>query len=136
YADYLKKREPGDVAIEEESIRFLSDDTAIDEGVFVVKRLNPAESTRNHYSALLVRSGGQWSFGLLRESPQTASLEELAWLVGSWSFADAGAEAKMTVDWSESKAYLLCRTTRKNGDRTLSATPVLGPPPLPNTPHP
>jgi uncharacterized protein (TIGR02246 family) len=125
YAEHLKKHEPGDVAIEGESIRFLSDDTAIDEGVFVVKRVNPAESTRNHYSALLVRSGGQWSFGLLRENPETPSLQDLAWLVGSWTFADAGAESRMTVAWTENKAYLLCRTSHKIDDRTVSATQLL-----------
>src|SRR5690348_9357792 len=44
YAEHLKKKQPGTVTVEGASIRFLSDDTAVQEGVFVVKRPNPADS--------------------------------------------------------------------------------------------
>lgn len=83
YAEHLKKKQPGTVTLEGESVRFLSEDTAVQEGVFVVKQPNPAKSTRSDFSALFVRSGGKWHFGQLRESPETPSLQELAWLVGS-----------------------------------------------------
>ena len=125
YAEHLKKKRPGTVTVEGESIRFLSDDTAVQEGVFVVKRPNPAETTRSQVSALFVRSGGKWHFGLLRESPEEPSLQELAWLVGTWTFPSDGAEARMVVEWAEGKKYLLCRTTSKQGDQTTTATQVL-----------
>jgi uncharacterized protein (TIGR02246 family) len=125
YAEHLKEKQPGTVTLEDESIRFLSDDTAVQEGVFVVKRPNPAETTRSHFSALFVRSRGQWYFGLLRESPETPSLQELAWLVGSWTFPGEGAETSMAVEWTEGKKYLLCRITRKQDDQTTTATQIL-----------
>jgi uncharacterized protein (TIGR02246 family) len=125
YAEHLKKKQPGKVTVEGESIRFLSDDTAVQEGVFVVKRPNPAESTRSQFSALYVRSGGKWYFGLLRESPEAPSLQELAWLVGSWKYSSDGAETRMVVEWAEGKKYLLCRTTRKQDDQTTTATQIL-----------
>jgi uncharacterized protein (TIGR02246 family) len=125
YAEHLKKKQPGKVTVEGESIRFLSDDTAVQEGVFVVKRPNPAESTRSQFSALFVRSGGKWYFGLLRESPEGPSLQELAWLVGSWKYSSDGAETRMVVEWAEGKKYLLCRTTRKQDDQTTTATQIL-----------
>jgi uncharacterized protein (TIGR02246 family) len=125
YAEHLQKKQPGAVAVEGESIRFLSDDTAVQEGVFVRKRPNPAETTRNHFSALLVRSGGKWYFGLVRESPETPSLQDLAWLVGSWTYSSDGAETRMVVEWAEGKRYLLCRTTRKQDDETTTATQIL-----------
>ena len=125
YAEHLKKKQPGTVTVEGESIRFLSDDTAVQEGVFVVKRPNPAETTRSQFSALFVRSGGKWYFGLLRESPEATSLQELAWLVGSWSYSSDRAETRMAVEWTEGKKYLLCRTTRKQDDQTTTATQVL-----------
>ena len=125
YAEHLKKKRPGTVTVEGESIRFLSDDTAVQEGVFVVKRPKPAETTRSQFSVLFVRSGGKWYFGLLRESPEEASLQELAWLVGSWTYASDGGETRMVVEWTEGKKYLLCRTTRKQDDQTTTATQVL-----------
>ena len=125
YAEHLKKKQPGAVTVEGDSIRFLSDDTAVQEGVFVVKRPNPAETTRSEFSALFVRSGGKWHFGLLRESPEEPSLQELAWLVGTWTFPSDGAEARMVVEWAEGKKYLLCRTTRRQDDQTTTATQIL-----------
>jgi uncharacterized protein (TIGR02246 family) len=124
YAEHLKKKQPGTVSVEGESIRFLSDDTAVQEGVFVVKRPKPGETTRGQFSALFVRSGGKWSFGLLRESPEPPSLQELAWLVGSWSYSSNEDETRMVVEWTEGKKYLLCRTKRKRGDET-TATQIL-----------
>lgn len=125
YAEHLKKKQPGAVTIEGESVRFLSDDTAVQEGVFVVKRANPAESTRSSFSALFVRTGGQWHFGLLRETPEGPSLHELAWLVGNWTFSTDGAETRMAVEWGEGKKHLVCRTTRKQDDHTTTATQIL-----------
>jgi uncharacterized protein (TIGR02246 family) len=125
YAEHLKKKQPGTVTVEGESIRFLSEDTAVQEGVFVVKRPNPAESTRSSFSALFVRSGGQWYFGLLRETPEGPSLQELAWLVGSWTFASDGAETRMVVEWADGKKHLVCRTTSKQDGQPTTATQIL-----------
>ena len=125
YAEHLKKKRPGLVTVEGESVRFLADDAAVLEGMFVVKRPNPAEATRSQVSILLVRSSGKWHFGLVRESPEEASLQELAWLVGSWTFPSDGAEARMVVEWAEGKKYLLCRTTRKRDDQTTTATQIV-----------
>jgi uncharacterized protein (TIGR02246 family) len=125
YAEHFKTKRPGTVNVEDESIRFLSDDTAVQEGVFVVKRPNPAETTRSDFSALMVRSGGKWLFGQLRESPDAPSLQELAWLVGTWTFPADGAEARMVVEWAEGKKYLLCRTLRGPDDRDVTATQIL-----------
>ena len=72
-----------------------------------------------------MRSGGKWYFGLLRESPEAPSLQELAWLVGTWTFSRDGAETRMAVEWAEGKKYLLCRTTRKQDDQTTTATQIL-----------
>ena len=89
------------------------------------KRTDPADSTRSDFSALFVRSGGKWHFGLLRESPEAPSLEELGWLVGSWSYSSGGGETRMVVEWTEDKKYLLSRTTRKQDDETTTATQIL-----------
>ena len=83
YAEHFKTVKPGTVELQGESVRFLSDDTAIQEGTFLVKRPNPAEETRSRFSAMYVRVKGQWYLGLLREWAEGPSLQELAWLVGT-----------------------------------------------------
>jgi uncharacterized protein (TIGR02246 family) len=126
YAEHLKKKRPGIVTVEGESIRFLSDDTGVLEGAFAVKRSNPADATRNQVSILFVRSGGKWRFGLLRESPEVPSLQELAWMVGTWTFPADGAENRMVVDWAEGKKYLLSRTmSTQDKQTTTTATQIL-----------
>jgi hypothetical protein len=40
---------------------------------------------------------GKWYFGLLRESPEATSLQELAWLVGSWTYGSDAAETRMVA---------------------------------------
>ena len=83
YAERFKAKKPDSVELHGESARFLSDDTAILEGTFLVKRPNPAEETRSRFSALFVRVKGQWYLGLLREWAEGPSVQELAWLVGT-----------------------------------------------------
>jgi uncharacterized protein (TIGR02246 family) len=125
YAEHFKKKQPGSVTIDEESIRFLADDTAVQEGVFVVKRTNPAESMRSDFSALYVRSGGKWFLAQLRESADAPSLHDLAWLLGTWTISGDGAESRMIVEWTEGKKFLLCQTTGKLDDETSTATQIL-----------
>jgi hypothetical protein len=54
-----------------------------------------------------------------------ASLQELAWLVGNWSYSSDGAETRMVVEWTEGKKYLLCRTSAKQDGQTTTATQIL-----------
>jgi uncharacterized protein (TIGR02246 family) len=125
YAEHLKKKQPGAVELERDSVRFLAEDAAIQEGVFLVRRPNPAEQSRHRFSALFVRVKGQWHFGLLREWAEGPSLQELAWLVGTWSLKADGAELRMAFEWTENKTFLLCRFTMKLEDRTVTGVQLL-----------
>jgi uncharacterized protein (TIGR02246 family) len=125
YAEHLKKKQPGAVELDHDSVRFLSEDAAIQEGVFLVKRPNPAERSRHRFSALFVRVKGQWHFGLLREWEEGPSLQELAWLVGTWSFKTDGSEVRMAFEWTDNKTFLLARFTMKQEDRTVTGVQLL-----------
>lgn len=126
YAEHLKKRKPGTVEMQSDSIRFLSDDTAIQEGTFVVKRTNPAESTRNRFSILCLRVKGQWQFGLMREHDDGPSLQDLAWLVGAWTWKAQGADVRTTFAWTANKKFLRCDFTIKREERNETGTQILG----------
>jgi uncharacterized protein (TIGR02246 family) len=125
YADHFKTVKPGAVELQDESVRFLSDDTAIQEGTFLVKRPNPADETRSRFSVLFVRVKGQWYVGLLRESPEGPSLQELAWLVGTWTSHTDDAEVKTVFEWTEDRTFLRSRFSMKHKERTASGFQVL-----------
>src|SRR5262245_14169867 len=59
YAEALKDKKPRQIEAQADTVRFLSDDTAIHDGTFVGKQANPAEQSRSHFSALYVRVKGQ-----------------------------------------------------------------------------
>jgi uncharacterized protein (TIGR02246 family) len=111
-----------------ESVRFLSGDSAVEEGSVAV-RCGPLEPTSNaRYSALLVREGGRWLVAQLTESPgDKESMEDLAWLVGDWkSKGKDGVEVQTTYSWHPNKKFLQSRFTIKEKDRAFSGSQVIG----------
>src|SRR5262249_19250496 len=59
---------------------------------------------------------------LLRELPGGPSLQDLAWLVGTWTFQHDGGEGRLTFEWTDNKTYLLCRTAMKPKDSKDTAS--------------
>jgi uncharacterized protein (TIGR02246 family) len=120
-----------------ESLRFVSRDTAIEEGSVTVRRGVAAPSTRARYKALLVREDGRWRFAQLEESPSDAeSIEDLGWLVGEWkSLAGQGAEISTTYSWAPNKKFLHVQFTIKEKGPTLSGHQVIGVNPATGTLH-
>jgi uncharacterized protein (TIGR02246 family) len=125
YAEHFKAKKSGTVELHGESVRFLSDDTAIQEGTFLVKRPNPAEETRSRFSALLVRVKGQWYLGLLREWTEGPTLQEFAWLVGSWTSRTDDGEVKTVFEWTEDKTFLRGRFSIKHKDHVATGFQIL-----------
>jgi uncharacterized protein (TIGR02246 family) len=114
--------------INHESVRFLSSDSAIDEGTAAVRR-GPLEPTTNaRYSALLVREGGRWLVAQLSESSGDAeSIEDLSWLVGDWKSKDKeGVEIQTTYEWHPNKKFLQARFTINEKGLMLSGSQVIG----------
>jgi uncharacterized protein (TIGR02246 family) len=115
-------------AIRHEAVRFLSHDSAIEEGVATIRRgpLEPATSIRYH--ALVVREDGKWRVAQLTESAgEPESLEDLGWLVGKWkSKGRQGAEIETTYAWHSNKKFLQANFTIKEKAHTFSGTQVIG----------
>jgi uncharacterized protein (TIGR02246 family) len=125
YAERFKAKKPGTVELYGDSVRFLSDDTAILEGTFLAKRPSPAEETRSRFSALFVRVKGQWYLGLLREWAEGPSLQELAWLIGTWTSKTDNGEMTAVFEWTEDKSFLRGQFSTKHAGRTATGFQVL-----------
>src|SRR5262249_5015169 len=126
YASFFKAREEVKTEAKTEKIRFLGKDTAVEEGTFTVRaRGGPADSRR--YSTLYVRQDGRWLIAMLKEwgdeETDTPSLQDLAWLIGSWQSDSGDAEARTTYEWAENKKFIRGRYTirpRKQGEKASS----------------
>src|SRR5262249_29510286 len=116
YAEHFKTRKPGTVELQSESVRFLADDTAVQEGTVRVKRPNPADEARSRFTALYVRAKGQWYLGLLREWHEGPSLQELAWLVGTWNSRTDDGEVQTVFEWTEDKTFIRSRFSLKHAN--------------------
>jgi len=123
YTEFFKKHANLKAEVESESIRFISRDSAIEEGHFKVRTGKKEEQTQSRYSVLHVREGDKWLMAVVREWPsQGISLRDLDWLVGTWSAKRNGVEVISTYEWDKNKVYLNGRFTIKEKDGSTSGT--------------
>jgi uncharacterized protein (TIGR02246 family) len=112
--------------VERESLRFPSQDTAIEEGRFQV-RVDKGEPTASRYSILYVREGGKWLMAVVREWPAEAvSVRDLEWLIGSWVARRDDAEVQTTYEWMWNKSFIRVEFTIRQKDRTLRGFQMIG----------
>src|SRR5204862_700329 len=79
YVEHFAKFPKHKVTVETDSLRFLSRDTALEEGTMTVARSND-EPGAFRYVALLVREDGKWQIGVLRnDESDDAELRDLEW---------------------------------------------------------
>jgi uncharacterized protein (TIGR02246 family) len=106
-----------------ESLRFVSRDTAIEEGYARTEKEknNPVDTSR--YSALYVREKGRWRLAVVREWPdEGVTLREVAWLIGTWTAKTKDGEVRTTYSWGLGKKFIQVRITIKEKDRTVTGT--------------
>src|SRR5262249_29309000 len=112
--------------VQRDSLRFPSQDTAIEEGYFKV-RVGKGEPIANRYSILHVREGGQWLMALVREWPaEGVSLRDLDWLIGSWVAKRDDAEVHTTYAWLWDKSFIRVEFTIRQNDRTVRGFQMIG----------
>jgi|688.fasta_scaffold178690_3 uncharacterized protein (TIGR02246 family) len=103
-----------EVKLSETSLRFLTDDVAVEDGTVEV-RLAGGEAQAGRFSATWVRADGAWKLAALREArstdgPATDRLTDLDWMVGRWASADGDAthaSVEMVVRWNDTHTYLI-----------------------------
>jgi uncharacterized protein (TIGR02246 family) len=126
YAKEFAKLKNLKIEITIESIRFPSNDSAIEEGYAKAYKGNSEQPTSSRYTVLHVREGGRWQIAVLREWPdEGVSLHDLDWLIGTWEAKTDGAEVRTTYTWDDKKNSIRCQITIKGTDRTITATQVL-----------
>jgi uncharacterized protein (TIGR02246 family) len=129
YKERFARSEAVKITMERETIRFLGQDTAVEDGSATVVPDPTQPSVTTRYSALIVRENGSWRIAQFRElSREAISVRDLDWLVGSWKSGEAGNLVETTYVWDnpETKTFLRVQFTIKTDDRTLTGTQIIG----------
>jgi uncharacterized protein (TIGR02246 family) len=114
--------------VRSESLRFLSKDSAIDEGVVTIRKGITAAASKARYRAWLVREEDRWRLAILSESPESGvSIGELGWLIGEWkSTSGGGADIRTTYTWDANQKFIHGQFAIKVGDGALTGKQVIG----------
>ena len=126
------------VVVEIESLRFVGDDIAVEDGHLIYTSEDDDTTLRSRYTVVHVREGGQWlvvsSRDVINPNDRIAPhehLKQLAWLVGDW--VEEGGDSIVTTNcrWDDSKNFLLSDYTVKvAGQAAMSGTQRIGWDPL------
>ena len=134
-AETFEANKGAKIALDVESIRFLTPDSAKEEGRSIVTPVKGPAVSRP-YTVLYVRRDGRWLIADVHEDPDPAvpphdRLEELSWLIGDWLDEGAEADARIDCRWSEDGNFLI-RTFRVHhrGKPALSVVQRIGWDPL------
>ena len=123
FAEHARRK----LEVNAESIRFVSRDSAIEEGVAKVIKGDNEKPTFSRYSILYAREDGRWLMAVVREWPDAgATLKQLDWLIGSWIAKSDGGEVRTSYEWDEGKQFLRARFTIKDKGRTVTGTQRIG----------
>jgi uncharacterized protein (TIGR02246 family) len=110
------------LAVDVESIRFISPSVAVENGVakLVSADGQPQESS---YTAIHVKRDGKWLLDRVTEEdvPVVQShyeqLKELEWLIGTWVDGDDQASIETTCEWTRNKNFITRSFTLSIKDR-------------------
>lgn len=123
---HFEKKQKQNMVLEAESLRFISRDTATEEGIVKTSQNNQAWAT-HRYTLMHVREDGKWLIASIREQPSDdAPLRDLEWLIGSWQAQRDDLAINANYDWVGNKAFIRGNITTRQKDRAISAMQVIG----------
>jgi uncharacterized protein (TIGR02246 family) len=127
YAQLFARGPKPQAEAEDQSLRFVSRDTAVQEGFFKVRRGKGEEKKSTRFSILYVREDGKWLMAGLREWPgQGTSLRDLEWLIGTWASGGDGAQVHAVYEWDLNKSFIKGQFTIKDKGQTVSGIQIIG----------
>jgi uncharacterized protein (TIGR02246 family) len=98
-----------EVAIE--SIRFLSPNVAVEQGISRILRPGE-EADETAYTAVYVKSGGNWLLDQMSEEAVTVfrsnyqHLKDLEWLIGAWVDEEEQARIESNAKWTKNQNFI------------------------------
>lgn len=127
YGEHFAKNKVNDLAVEVETVRFPSKDTAVVDGHFKLHKGKGRELVVSKCSFLFAREDGKWLIAIARETPGDGlSLRDLEWLLGTWEYSKDGVEVSTKYEWTKNKTFLRCTFSVKRDGETHTGMQMLG----------
>jgi uncharacterized protein (TIGR02246 family) len=112
FADEFAQRPKAAISVDVDSIRFLTRDVAVEEGVTSLFPDGETLTSQGRYTVLHLKKNGRWTMQSVRVVEEESlsaygELQPLEWLIGEWidEGRDELVEAKFR--WDENKSYLV-----------------------------
>ncbi len=127
YTKVFAERKGAKLTIHVGSLRAVTPDVAIEEGITEVIPADGGLSTTAAFTAVLVKKDGAWYFESVHETiarpPSNAErFDDLDWLIGEWTGAETKGESFRAVyAWAENKNFIVSSFAT-----TLNGVPVVG----------
>jgi uncharacterized protein (TIGR02246 family) len=111
--------------LEVESLRKIDENNAIEDGYATLDPLPQGIPARSRYTAMHTKKDGKWLMTAVRDSvvqlpANSGRLEDLDFLVGTWSVEQDGTQLETTCRWINNKNLLERWYTARKGEKTLS----------------
>jgi uncharacterized protein (TIGR02246 family) len=128
YADMFKDKPAGRIDVQIQSIRFLTPDVALEEGILHEGSAGRELPTTSRYSAVDVRDGGQWKIAYCRDWGSAQDhLDDLNWLAGKWKGSGKDGETTLSFTWDEKQPILVAKiSSTSKGKPAQSGTIKIG----------
>lgn len=112
FVEFFAENKGAKLRIEIDSIKFITADVAIEDGVTAVITPDGAPPSRAKYSIVHVKRDGKWHIGSVREAiyvePNNGeNLRKLEGVIGSWASEPVNGEVtRITFNWAENQNFI------------------------------
>ena len=132
FTEFFAENKGLKVQIHTESLRFVTPDVAVEDGVTSVAEPDGGPPSRTRYTVVHVKKDGQWLLSSVRDAPYAPPgnyehLKDLEWMIGDWADeGENGHVARVSFEWSETQNFILgtFAATFKNIDVTGGAQTI------------
>jgi uncharacterized protein (TIGR02246 family) len=121
------------VRIEGHSLRFVTGEVAIEDGITYVIHPEGLPASRARYTIVHVKKDGKWLLSSVRDAPYSppsnhAHLAGLEWAIGEWSAGnDKGDAEQLSLSWTDDQNFIIGTfTTTARGVSVGEATHWIG----------
>jgi uncharacterized protein (TIGR02246 family) len=118
--------------IEVESIKFLSPDVAVEEGVSALLHADGTPPSHSRYTNIHVKKDGKWLLESVKVSPYSppsnaGNLKMFEGLIGTWSDEGENGTTTIEFEWTENQNFILAHfSTSKKGVLMTGGTAWIG----------
>jgi uncharacterized protein (TIGR02246 family) len=126
YAQFFKDHNGVKLHVVIDSLRLLSSDAAIEDGRAILEPPPVGSPAISKYTAVHVKINAKWLMSTVRdarvETPSSyRHLEDLEWLIGTWTAEEHGAKTQAVCRWVANKSFVERSYVVTHPDHTTSS---------------